>query len=364
VGAFYNTLMVTLLRGISNKREYLARAFEQVGVIGLLERAAAARPPALLVLTYHRIAEPGSDCFYNPIISATAESFRAQIQWLHNHVRILSLEDVLLRIEDGAPWNEPAALVTFDDGYRDNFDAAVPILREFGVPATFFIATAFLESGKLPWWDYVAYVIKKTDKALFNVSRSQSNHQPPFSIDLNQASRDAVIMRIVRAFLDHSIPEEAWFLDQLAAAAEVAVDEPGLSRQLFTDWEQLRRLSQSDPCFSIGSHSHSHPELSRLLEQSQCDELTLSKQILESRLGRKVHALAYPFGWSGAYDRATKRAAAQAGYRLAFTGCPGVNRPGMLDAFEISRLGVGSADSLTLLRARAALLAAFGLSFL
>jgi peptidoglycan/xylan/chitin deacetylase (PgdA/CDA1 family) len=356
--------MVTLFRGISNKREYLARGLKRTGAIGLLERAAVLRPPALLVLTYHRIAPPESDWFYNPIISATPESFRAQIKWLHNHVRILSLEELLVRIEEGAPWHEPAAFLTFDDGYRDNFDAAVPILREFRAPATFFIATAFLESCKLPWWDYIAYVIKKTQVPRFHLNRSQSIRMPPLSIDLNQAPRDAAIMRIVRAFLDQTITEATWFLEQLAAAAQVTVDEQGLSRQLFMDWDQVRRLSDSDAGLTIGSHSHSHPELSRLTDQSQCHELERSKEILESRLGRKIQALAYPFGWPGAYNKATRTAAAQTGYRLAFSGCAGVNRPGTLDAYEINRLGVGSADSLVLLRARAALFTAFGRSFL
>jgi len=92
--------------------------------------------------------------------------------------------------------------------------------------------------------------------------------------------------------------------------------------------------------------------------------LTLSKQILESRLGREILALAYPYGWPGTYTQATKRAAAEAGYRLAFVSREGVNRPGSLDPFEVSRLGVGSGDSPALIRARVVLHAAFGRSFL
>ena len=77
-----------------------------------------------------------------------------------------------------------------------------------------------------------------------------------------------------------------------------------------------------------------------------------------------MSALAYPFGWPGTYTQTTKRSAREAGYRLAFASRAGVNRPGMLDPFEISRLGVGSGDSLAMLRARTALFSAFGRSFL
>jgi hypothetical protein len=77
-----------LFPGIPNKREFLARAFGRLGVLGLLEHAVAAWRPGLVVLTYHRIAEPGAGPFYDPVISATPESFCTQIDWLRNHVNV------------------------------------------------------------------------------------------------------------------------------------------------------------------------------------------------------------------------------------------------------------------------------------
>ena len=144
-----------------NKRDFLARSFGRLGILGLLEHLAAARP-GLTVLTYHRIAEPGADLFYDPVISATPGSFRAQVDWLGRRMRVLTLPEAIERIASESPWREPAALVTFDDGYRDNFEAAAPILRERGIPATFFLPTAFLEAPRLPWWDRVACIIKQT----------------------------------------------------------------------------------------------------------------------------------------------------------------------------------------------------------
>ena len=74
--------LTKMIPGIPNKREYLARALGRMGVLRLLERAATVRQPWLVVLTYHRIANPGTDRFYDPVISATPESFRAQVQYL------------------------------------------------------------------------------------------------------------------------------------------------------------------------------------------------------------------------------------------------------------------------------------------
>ena len=79
-----------LFRGIPNKREYLARALGRLGALKLLERVVAARRPALVVLTYHRIAEPETDSFYDPVVSATPKLFRTQVKWLRDHMRILA----------------------------------------------------------------------------------------------------------------------------------------------------------------------------------------------------------------------------------------------------------------------------------
>ena len=186
-------------------------------MLGFLERTIARRRPGLVVLTYHRIAEPGVDLFYEPVISATPESFRAQVEWLHNRVRLLTLDELVDQVESGSPWREPAMLLTFDDGYRDNFDLAVPILRERSVPATFFVPTAFLDSPRLPWWDHVAYAIKKTQVQQIIVECSaHDGGLPPLEIDLQTMSRTAAIMTIIRAFLDGTITDERWFLDRLA----------------------------------------------------------------------------------------------------------------------------------------------------
>jgi peptidoglycan/xylan/chitin deacetylase (PgdA/CDA1 family) len=354
-----------LFRGIPNKRDFLARTFGRLGILGLMERVSATWRPGLVVLTYHRIAEPGAGPFYDPVISATPESFRAQIEWLRNHVRILTLDELVRWVETGSPGREPVALVTFDDGYRDNFDVAVPILRAGNVPATFFIPTAFFESPQLPWWDHVAYVIKQTGVRQLTLERNRYGEAPPLAIDLDLVPRTEAIMTIIRAFLDESIADDRWFLDQLATKAEVIVDAESLGRALFMTWDQVRQLADSNAGLTIGSHGHSHQRLARLDQDSQRYELAESKRILEARLGREVAALAYPYGWPGTYTAQTKALAASAGYRLAFTSREGTTRPGApFDRYEVSRLGVGSGDSPALLRARTALHAAFGKSFL
>ncbi len=357
------------LESMRNKREYLARLFGRIGLVRMMERLGASRP-GLVVLTYHRIAEPGSDPFYDPVISATPDSFRAQVEWLARGPRVLALEEAIEWITSAGRWREPAVLVTFDDGYRDNFDIAVPILRERGVPATFFLPTAFLEEPRLPWWDRVACILKQTrvnrlELPLWSDGEAGSGDGPPaLTIDLTQTSRPAAIRAVIDAFLDGRIADEPWFLTMLADRAEVALDSSAMARALFADWGQVRGLTGPDTGLSVGSHGHSHRRLAALEHDAQRAELIGSRRILEDRLGLRIEALAYPYGWPGSFDERTRSIAAEAGYRVAFASFEGINHRDSTDSFAVRRLGVGSGDSAVLLRARVALHATFGRSFL
>lgn len=347
-----------------NKREYLARIFGRIGLVRMMERLAASRP-GLVVLTYHRIADPGADLFYDPVISATPDSFRAQVDWLARGPRVLTLDEAIERLTSAGPWREPAVLVTFDDGYRDNFDVAAPILRERGIPATFFLPTAFLEEPRLPWWDRVACILKQSRVNRIEMPmRPDGDGPPPLTIDLARTSRPAAIQAVIGAFLDGRIADESWFLGMLAERAGVVVEPSAAARSLFADWDQVRRLTGPETGLSVGSHGHSHRRLAGLDDETQRAELTDSRRILEEHLGRRIEALAYPYGWPGSFSDRTRSIAAEAGYRVAFASFEGINRQGSTDRFAVRRLGIGSGDSAGLLRARVALHAMLGRSFL
>jgi peptidoglycan/xylan/chitin deacetylase (PgdA/CDA1 family) len=194
--------------------------------------------------------------------------------------------------------------------------------------------------------------------------RANGDGPPPLAIDLASTSRPEAIRTIIAAFLDETIPDDRWFLETLADRAKVALDDGSMGRDLFASWDLVRRLTEPGGRLSVGSHGHSHRRLARLDADGQRSELAGSKRILEERLGCEVDALAYPYGWPGAYTPETKALAAEAGYRAAFAAVEGINRPGAFDPFEVRRLNVGSGDTATLLRARAALHAAIGRSFL
>jgi peptidoglycan/xylan/chitin deacetylase (PgdA/CDA1 family) len=342
---------------IRNKREFLARQLGNLGLVRLLERAA--RRPSLLVATYHRIGRPAESPYFDAVFSATPEAFAAEVRFLRDRFRLITLDELLDLAGPDFPLTGPTALITFDDGYRDNLDEALPVLQALGVPATFFLVTGFLDAPRLPWWDHVSYVLKQARAAQITLDRPA-----PMTLDLEQTPRAEAIAAVVRAWLDHppDRENEAEVRRHLEERAGVFVDEHALGSALFLTWDDARRLA--DAGMAIGSHSQSHPTLARLSEAEQFRELAGSKRLLEDRLGRPVEALAYPYGWPGATTDATRRLAREAGYRLAFSAVLGVNQPGRIDPFDLRRLNVGIADSPGLLRARMALYSSFGRSFL
>ncbi len=339
---------------LRNKRAAIARGMIGSGVLAFLERWA--RRPCLVVLCYHRIGNPTLDPFYRPVFSADPEHFRTQVRQLRDRFRLLRLNEVIPSIESGLHLKEPCALITFDDGYRDNFDLALPILKEFEAPATFFLPAAFLESPRLFWWDRAAHVIHQTSLESLSLDVPR-----PLRFDLTSSNRDAVIFEVVHAFLKDDRAGEAAFLAHLEERAEVEVMENLLGGNLFIGFKEARCLLNSG--MDVGSHSLTHPKLAKLTEDDQYRELADSKLLLEQELGSPIETVAYPFGGLDAFDEQTKRLARSAGYRLGFAFLGGANQPGHADAMALRRINVGFADSPEMLRTRLTLCASTGSSF-
>lgn len=321
----------------------------------------ASARPGLTVFTYHRIADPATDPYYEPVISATPEGFRAQAAEIARRFRVLTLGEAIDRLQSG-DHPDRSALLTFDDGYRDNFEAAAPILRELGLPAAFFLPTGFLDEPRLPWWDEVAWIVKNAPARRFELPTSSD--AAPLAIDLIDRPRSEAIRAIIGAILAGTIADVGSFLATLATQAGVVPDSAAMGRSLFADWDQVRALTGPATGLSIGSHGRTHRKLAALDDDTQFDELAGSRRDLSDRLGLEIDAIAYPYGWPGAFTESTRAMAARAGYRVGFAAIEGINRPGSVDRFEVRRLNVGGGDSAVLLRARAALQGEIGRSFL
>jgi len=266
---------------------------------------------------------------------------------------VIGLDELLASVEAGGEggrlaFPRPTAMITFDDGYRDNHDVALPILRELGLPAVFFIAAGYIDHPRLTWWDRVAYVVNSTSRDTLEL-----DYPERLTINLHQPNRDRAIRQILQAYKRSPEIDQERFFRCLEAGAEVDVDTAALGRGLFMSWDQVRALSNSG--MAIGSHTYDHPVLARMPEAVQRSELVRSKQVLEAQTGCPVHAIAYPVGGPDAFSESTKRLAREVGYRAAFSYYGGFNRPPGSDPFDLRRMAVDRYDSAQMFRFRASM---------
>ena len=343
---------------IRNKRAWLADRLCGLGIVHLLERFG--RRPGLVILVYHRVGEAANDPFYRPLIVAP-DVFERQMRQLRDAFRLLRLEDLETRVDASGRLDlaEPAALVTFDDGYRDNATIAAPILRSLGIPAALFVTTGFVGPPRaLPWWDRVAHAVQASNQAVLHLDRPE-----PATIELAGDRSQAVSALITPQIAAGWRADEADLahLEEQAGIDRAARDVA--AARLFLNPEELAELAAGPhPTFQIGAHTHTHRLLNGLSPNELADEFKRPKAILEKWIGQSIGAVAYPYGGLGAFDSATKERARAAGYAFGFGLDPQPVRPGAFDRWGLPRFAVGPADSANLLRARLALASRFGRS--
>jgi peptidoglycan/xylan/chitin deacetylase (PgdA/CDA1 family) len=319
------------------KRELLARGLFWSGAAALIRRLA--QRDSLLVLNYHRIGNPESDPFDPGVFSATADELNEQIAHLKRHLSLVTLEEAVA-FANGAI-HETArrcrVLITFDDGYLDNYETAFPILRSHGAHGVFFLATGIVGSCHVPWWDHIAYVLKTARQRRFTL------HYPTgLAVDLEQNGLARSLQLVLNLYLRPENAAPGQFLQELKEAA--TGDDPPAALRRFLDWDEAREMLGGG--MAIGSHTHSHEVLSRLTAEQQRQELVRSRAILKERLGIGAHALAYPVGLTSCFTDQTRQLAQEAGYRAAFSFYGGTNLPGATQRFDIRRIGVGGQSRL------------------
>lgn len=234
----------------------------------------------LSILIYHRVL-PTPD----PLRTGDpdADTFRWQMGLLASHFNVLPLREAARRLREGS-LPPRAACITFDDGYADNFTVALPILREFGLPSTFFIATAYLDGGRM-FNDTLIEFAKAVPSGPCDLSPIGLGVH---SVDTVQ-DRRALMSRLIGHF-KYQPPEQ-----RLPAVEKLAADFGiRLPDDLMMSSDQLRALHAAG--MEIGGHTDTHPILARQTPDEARHEIRLGKEKLEALLGEPMRVFAYPNG--------------------------------------------------------------------
>jgi peptidoglycan/xylan/chitin deacetylase (PgdA/CDA1 family) len=313
----------------SSRREKLSSFARTLGITRALEAVAR---PALIVLNYHRIGDSKSDDYDPALVEATPEAFDEHLTFLRKRYHVCEVAEALDLIAKPQTIRRPAVLITFDDGYRDNYSAALPILRSHGVQAVFFLATGFVGTTRVPWWDQIAFMCRRTQRESISIE-----YPIAARFALNGSSRDRVIRDVIRLYKSPATLDASRFMVRLES--ECAVARPTKTgERLFMSWDEARDLVSAG--MGIGSHTHNHEILAKQSAAAQLDECTSSRDVLKSELGLDVSMLSYPVGGSGTFDDVTLSSVRRAGYRFAFSYGGGVNVPSRLQPLAVARMAV------------------------
>jgi peptidoglycan/xylan/chitin deacetylase (PgdA/CDA1 family) len=262
-----------------------------------------------LVIGYHRVVEDFASSAETSIPSmlVSRRMLEQHLDWVGRRYRFVDLNELGARLESGAGKDDPIAAVTFDDGYGDFYDHALPVLQKKGIPAAVFVVSGLVGTKRIQAHDRLYLLLARRFHR--GLKQGAGSTFPIRGIDAMTP------YRATRALLE-AVSLSA--LEQTIQALEV---ESPIAEDTFKPfqaltWEKLDAIHRAG--ITIGSHTRSHVLMTKETSERVRDELVGSREELERRLGTSVVHLAYP---SGLFDTNSVHAAAQAGYRLGFTGC-------------------------------------------
>jgi peptidoglycan/xylan/chitin deacetylase (PgdA/CDA1 family) len=301
-------------------RRSVAAALYFSGTVRVLRRRRAGQPGAL-ILRYHSIG--GGPGLRDPLV-VSERRFASHVRYLRRAHPVVPLDDVVSRLDLGQPLPPGAVAVTFDDGYRDNHDIALPILRRYECPATVFVVVESVQTGEPPWPQRLWGLLRAVETPGLRVAWAsrRTGRRLVRRFDLRTADARTQTYRAIKAVaaeLDGD--DRAELFDRITRATGRDGHGGADGGPAMLDWDQVRALARQD--VTIGSHTMTHPRVS-LLDTARAEhELLESRVALESTLGVGISLFAYPFGTSIDFDPETRHAVVKAGYRGACTTIEG-----------------------------------------
>jgi peptidoglycan/xylan/chitin deacetylase (PgdA/CDA1 family) len=266
-----------------------------------------------IILAYHRVVPKDYEGI--SIIQAgmyvTVETFEKHMAFISRNFRSMRLEDL---IHDPIPRN--ACIVTFDDGWADNYTYAYPILKKYRIPATIFLSTSMIGSNSWPWPDRIAYYMHAvpSEDFLDTFRTILMKIGLEFSaLNLKSHDKEIILEQVINSVKkmdNQKIISVMGELDQIM----IHQKEHLLQSRPWLTWNEIMEMGSGD--ISFGSHTHNHVILDGIPLQQAREEIGHSKKILSERTGKPVFSFSYP---NGDYNSDLMRVVKESGYSIAVT---------------------------------------------
>jgi peptidoglycan/xylan/chitin deacetylase (PgdA/CDA1 family) len=279
------------------------------------------------ILMYHRVSPKKDDWSHE---SLSPQAFESQMEYFCREYEILPLDDLAQYIHQGKSLPHKAVVVTLDDGYKDNYIYAYPIFKKYHIPATVFITTGHIGTGKLFWWDKVSYFIQHT--VIENLNLEELGR---FSLQSVHDKSRASFMITERL---KKLPEKrkAFIIEKLISISGVESPSQGTGKELILSWDEVREMNNHGITF--GAHTVNHPILTNIpLEQAKW-EIVQSKRDIKEKLGKEVTTFSYP---NGNFNPEIAQFVKESGFTCAVSALPSKLISPNDSPYELSRIRVG-----------------------
>lgn len=299
------------------------------------------------ILTYHHVGyEPGR-LGLNRELYTSPRTFERQMRWLKYHCHPMSLKEVAQYLADRETVPAGAVVVTFDDGYADNYHYAWPILRRYEIPATIFLTTGYVGTERSFWWDELAAALEGSpvDGITLDFPDLYGNYE------LRTPSLRRSFFSVVCDAIKRTPPQRG--SEILGRILAVLGSHSRTGRSVLT-WDEVREMASVGMDF--GSHTVDHVILTRVSAKEVYYQITASKAAIEAQIDRKVCSFSYP---DGAFNDMVREMLPKVGYRISVTIRDGHPAKHGDDLFALSRIPVSEVGGWSVWRNRVAGIYAF-----
>ncbi|XYK81449.1 MAG: polysaccharide deacetylase family protein [Labrenzia sp.] len=302
---------------MSIRQTAITNAFRVLQTTGLSQLFAPFTQGCGAVFMLHRVRPARSGGFQpNRHLEISPEFLRSTVERIRaNGYKIIALDEAVDLLKSGYG-RERYAVLTFDDGYRDNLEYALPVLRELGAPFTVFVASGLVDRSSELWWLALELIIAANDQIVF----SSDPDEPTVCESVDE--KCSCFNRLV-AHLKNDVSEADQRAIIRALSSQYGIDLAQLADQEMMTWDEVRELA-SDPLVTIGAHTHDHFALARLTEEAARQDIEKGLERLEAELGQRPKHFAYPYGKHNAVDAVSAEVVGKFGFASAVTTFPGV----------------------------------------
>lgn len=288
----------------------------------------------LIVILYHRVIENNGIEGSMSEMVVSPQMFDSQMKYLASHYHIININDYLSSSKAlSFRFFKPRLLITFDDGWRDNYDNAYPVLKRYGLPALIFLTTGYIGTGKVFWPERIARVLEyilreakdnnavETAEAVINKRlREFQDSDDGLSLKSSANNPEKMIKSVIEQLKKYSEKEIELIINEL----EAPVYENRLNtvkERMILNWQEVQEMGRYG--ISFGAHTRNHTILDQVKDINELeDELAGSKRDIEKIINNKIETLAYP---NGNYSPIVISLAEKIGYKIGFTTEFGVN---------------------------------------